>query len=184
MADQEQYHLFIDLSDSTFTLEITGIIAHSTTILNFELAENLIRLNKSEKIIRTLRDPFHLVEEWASIPKQPIRVKDISGFEWNPDSLNFVPTEVDTGYVFVVLKCSKDLTVMISQRAKLGEMPSYITSDHLSKFRDLVKRAYASSEISFSGLIQKNWIGIEIPRADIIAIYRAINEKSLLTLCL
>jgi hypothetical protein len=183
LAEQDQFNFFVDLSDSIVTLEISGIIAHSSTIINYDIANNLRILKQKENIVRMLRDPLHIIEEWASIKKDPIRVKDISGFEWNPDSLNFVPTEVDTEYVFIVFKCSKEITVMISQRAIVGKIPSYMTTDHQTKFENLVNRMINEGNFPFSDLIQKNWIGIEIPRSDAIALFRAINDKSLLTLC-
>jgi hypothetical protein len=183
LAEQDHFNLFIDLSDSIVTLEISGIIAHSTPIMNFEVAETMEDLKQDEDIIRLLQNPFQLIDQWASIPKDPIRVKDISGFEWNPDSLNFVPTKIDTDYVFIVLKCSRDLTVMISQRAIMGKMPPYISSDHFTKFEILMKDKSKDGKSPFVQLLQNKWVGIEIPRSDAIAIYRALTDKTLLTLC-
>jgi hypothetical protein len=184
LADQDHYNLFIDLSDSIVTLEISGIIAHSSSVLNFEISKNFQRLNRNEQIVKMLQEPFHLMDEWASIPKEPIRVKDISGFEWNPDSLNFVPTDADTDYVFFVLKCSGDLSVMVSQRAIIGKMPAYITPDHLTKFSHLINIDDKTRNLPFSDLLQKNWVGIEIPRSDAIALFRALSDESLLALCI
>ena len=184
LADQDQYHIFIDLSDSLISLEMRGIIAHNSKISYFKIADNFELLRQSEDIIRMLRKPFQLIDEWASIPKKPIRVKDISGFQWNPDSLNFVPTQTDTDYVFIVLKCSRDLSVMISQKEIVSDMPSYITSDRSSRFESIIDRKTSSEEMPFSQLLQKNWIGIEIPRSDAVALFRALDENSLLVLCL
>jgi hypothetical protein len=184
LTNMDHYNLFIDLSDSIVTLEISGIIAHSASILNFEIGENYKTNKQTERIIKVLRDPFQLISEWASIPKKPIRVKDISGFEWNPDSLNFVPTKTDTDFVFIALQYSKDLTVLISQRSIVGAMPSYITPDHLNKFEKIIKQNQRSEELPFGQVLQKNWIGIEIPRSDAVILYRALSEKSLLVLCL
>jgi len=184
LADQDHYNIFIDFSDSIITLETNGVTAHSAPILNHEVAGSFEILKQNKNIIRLLKDPLQLIDEWASVPKNPIRVKDISGFEWNPDSLNFVPTIIDTEYVFIVLKCSRDFTVMMSQRAILGKMPEYIISDHLSKFKNLIETKNNSEELPFSHLLQNHWIGIEIPRSDAIALYRAFNENSLIVLCL
>jgi hypothetical protein len=184
LADQDHYNLFIDLSESMVTLEISGIIAHSSTVSNFEVSENFQSLNRNEQIVKMLQEPFHLMEEWASVPKDPIRIKDISGFEWNPDSLNFLPTEVDTDYVFLVLKCSRDLTVMISQRAITGKMPTYIISDHLTKYSNIININDRTQKLPFSDLLQKNWLGIEIARSDAIALFRALSDETLLTLCI
>ena len=184
LADQDQYHIFIDLSDSLIFLELSGITAHTAKISNFEIADNFELLRQSEDIVRMLRKPFHLIDEWASIPKKPIRVKDISGFQWEPDSLNFVPTQTDTDYVFIVFKCSKDLSVMISQKEIVGDIPSYITSDQSSRFESIIDRKTSSEEVPFSQLLQKNWIGIEIPRSDAVALFRALDDNSLLVLCL
>lgn len=184
LVQQDHFNLFIDISDSIVTLEISGIIAHSSPILNFEIAETIEVLRFNEDIIEMLQDPFQLIDQWASIPKAPIRVKDISGYKWNPDSLNFVPTKIDTNYVFIVLKCSRDLTVMISQRAIIGKMPPYIISDHSTKFKNVMTVKSKFKELDFSQLLQKKWIGIEISRSDAIAFYRALTDDSFITLCL
>jgi hypothetical protein len=184
LANQDQYNIFIDLSDSLISLEMSGITAHSAKILNFEIAQNLKSLKQSKDIIKMLREPFHLLDEWASIPKNPIRIKDISGFQWDPDSLNFVPTQTDTEFVFIILKCSRNLSVMISQRAIIGDMPSYINSDQLTSFESITNNKSISDEVPFSQLLQKNWIGIEIPRSDAISLFRALVDNSLVVLCI
>ena len=184
LAELDHYNLFIDLSDSIVTLEISGVIAHSASILNFEIGDDLEKKKKNESIIKFLRDPFHPINEWASIPKNPIRIKDISGFEWNPDSLNFVPTNIDTEFVFIALKYSKELTIMISQRSVVGKMPSYILANHDNRFNNILRLKDTLEDLPFNQLLQKNWIGIEIPRSDAVALFRALNENSLLILCL
>ncbi len=184
LAEQDQYHIFIDLSDSLISLEMSGISAHTAKILYFEITDNFELLRQSEDIVRMLRKPFHLIDEWASIPKKPIRVKDITGIQWDPDSLSLVPTHTDTDYVFIVLKCSRDLSVMISQKEIVGDKPSYITSDQSSRFDSIIDRKTSSEEVPFSQFLQKNWIGIEIPRSDAVGLFRALDDNSLLVLCL
>jgi hypothetical protein len=184
LANQDQYNIFIDLSDSLISLDISGITAHTAEISYFEYSEIYESHYQKEEIIRLLRDPFHLIDEWSSIPKNPIRVKDISGFQWEPDSLNFVPTQTDTQYVIIALKCSRDLSVMITQQEKIEVTPSYITSGQSEKFNSILKRKNFVEEVPFAQLLQKNWIGIEIPRSDAIALFRAFADNSLLVLCL
>ena len=163
LADQDHYNIFINLSDSSVSLEMSGITAHSAEIINFEIAENLELQRRSQDIIKMFREPFKLLDVWASIPKDPIRVKDISGYQWDPDSLNFVPTRTDTDFVFIVIKCTRNLSVMISQRAIIGKMPSYINSDHSTRFEYFLNNT-GSEELPFFQLLQPNWIGIEIRR--------------------
>jgi len=184
LADQDHYNVFINLSDSLVSLEMSGITAHDSKILNFEIAENIRLQRRNKDIVGMFREPFHLLDEWASIPKDPLRVKDISGYQWNPDSLNFVPSITDTKFVFIVLKCSGNFSIMISQRAVIGKMPSYINPDPMKRFNSIMNKKDIPESIPFFPLIQKNWIGIEIPRSDAIAIFRALMENSLLVLCL
>ena len=184
LADQDHYNVFINLSDSLISLEMSGITAHDSKILNFEIAENIRLQRRNKDIVRLFKEPFHLLDEWASIPKDPLRVKDISGYQWDPDSLNFVPSRTDTEFVFIVLKCSGNFSIMISQRAVIGEMPSYINPDPMKRFKSIMNKKNNPESIPFFPLLQKNWIGIEIPRSDAIAIFRALMDKSLLVLCL
>ena len=184
LAETQYYNLFINLSDRFLTLEMSGIIVHEAKIFNFEIAENIQLYRDKRDIVKLLSEPLKLQDEWASIPKDPIRVKDISGYQWDPDSLNFVPTEIDTQFVFIVLKYSKNLSIMISQRAIIGKMPLYIKADPITRFEYIMNEKTNINKIPFSQLLQKNWIGIEIPRSDAIAIFRALTDKSLLVLCL
>lgn len=184
LADQDHYNIFINLSDSLISLDINGITAHQTKILNFELAENIQLQKQNKEIINMLRDPFNLLDEWSSIPKDPVRVKDISGYQWSPDSLNFVPSQTDTQFVFIILKCSRNFSIMISQRTIIGEMPNYIHLDPMKRFKFIVDNKNKSESIQFSDLLQKNWIGVEIPRSDAITLFRALMDESLLVLCL
>ena len=184
LADQDQYNIFINLSDSLVSLEMSGITAHNAKISNFQIAEDIQIQRGNKDIIRMFRDPFHLLDEWASIPKDPLRVKDISGYQWNPDSLNFVPSRTDTEFVFIVLKCSGNFSLMISQRAIIGAMPPYIDPDPMKRFKSIMNNKTRHEDIPFFTLLQKNWIGIEIPRSDAIALFRALMDKSLLVLSL
>ena len=184
LADQEQYNLFINLSDSLISLEMNGITAHRAQILNFTLSDSIRSQRQSQDIIRLLSEPLEILDQWASIPKEPIRVKDITGYKWNPDSLSFVPDQIDTEFVFIVFKCSKNISIMISQRAIIGNMPLYIISDPLTRFEFIMKNQDKMEELPFAQLLQNNWIGIEIPRSDAIALFRALMDKSLLVLCL
>lgn len=184
LSDMDYYNLFINLSDRLVSLETSGITVHDAKIFNFEIAENIQSFRDKKDIVMLLSEPLKLQDEWASIQKDPIRIKDISGYQWDPDSLNFVPTEIDTEFVFVVLKYSKNISIMISQRAIVGKMPSYIKADPMSRFEYIMNKNMEKNKMPFSPLLQKNWIGIEIPRSDAITIFRALKEKSLLVLCL
>jgi len=183
LADQDQYNIFIDLSDSLISIDISGITAHTAKIFDFEIADNFKVLRQNEKIVRMFKEPFHLMDEWASIPKNPIRVKDISGFQWDPDSLNFVPTQTDTEHVFVVLKCSRDFSVMISQKEIIENTPSYVKQDKSAMFESIIEKKTGSAEIPFSQLLQKNWIDIQTSRSDVVALFRALTDNSLIVVC-
>ena len=184
LADQDQYNLFINLSDSLISLEMNGITAHHAQILNYNLSDSIRSQRQSQDIIKLLSEPLEILDQWASIPKEPIRVKDITGYKWNPDSLSFVPDQIDTEFVFIVFKCSKNISIMISQRSIIGDMPSYITSDPLTRFEFITKNQDKMEELPFAHLLQTNWIGIEIPRSDAITLFRALMEKSMLILSL
>jgi hypothetical protein len=184
LADRDHYNIFINLSDSLVSLEMSGITAHDSKILNFKIAENIQRQRQNKDLVRMFREPFHLLDKWASIPKDPLRVKDISGYQWAPDSLNFVPDTTDTEFVFIVLKCSGNFSIMISQRAVTGKMPAYIDPDPINRFNFIMNKNINPESIPFFPLLQKNWIGIEIPRSDAIALFRGLMDKSLLVLCL
>jgi hypothetical protein len=73
---------------------------------------------------------------------------------------------------------------MISQRAITGKMPTYIIPDHLTKYSNIININDRTQKLPFSDLLQKNWLGIEIARSDAIALFRALSDETLLTLCI
>jgi hypothetical protein len=184
LVDQDHFNIFINLSDSLISLEMNGITAHRAQVLNFDISESLRLQRQRQDIVKMLSEPLDLLDVWASIPKEPIRVKDISGYKWNPDSLSFVPDHFDTAFVFIVIKCSKNFSIMISQRTIIGNMPSYLTSDPMTGFDFSMKNKDKTGELPFAPLLQNNWIGIVIPRSDAIVFFRALMEKSSLILSL
>jgi hypothetical protein len=63
-------------------------------------------------------------------------------------------------------------------------MPAYIDPDPIKRFNFIMNKNINPESIPFFPLLQKNWIGIEIPRSDAIALFRGLMDKSLLVLCL
>ena len=112
----DTYTLAISLLDSSVWLDIDGVTIHESKISSFQISEDLKLIRTSAEIRSLLTNPFYLLDEWATIPKEPIRTKDLSGDRKNLDSLDYRPSTVDSTEIMVVLGYSENLKIGMKQR--------------------------------------------------------------------
>ena len=86
----------------------------------------------------------------------------------------------DSGDVSMVLICSGDLSIGISQIVKSqSNNPVLARSISQSSVNQLPTKVDSTR---FRDLLKKDWIHLRIARLEIIAIYRALSEKSQLVI--
>jgi hypothetical protein len=181
-SKNEDYYLVVSLQDSMIWLEIKGVTVHEGIILGYELSYDMQRKRDSREIHNWMKSGFFLQEEWATIPKHPIRTKDISGNRMNLDSLDFRPSAIDSTDIYVVFVYNDSLKLAFVQPQSTS-ISTPLLEKQISLAAGEIKAEITSGDtLSFSSLLQGDWVVIRAAPADIIAIYRALNKKSQLVI--
>lgn len=180
-AKNDQFNLILNFPDSLLELEIKGISMHQCKIRNYEFSPGIERKKNIFEEDRWPIQPITLREQWATIPKRPIRIKDISNMKNLADSLDFTPASNDTGDVSIVLICSGNLSIGISQPKKLRSENPVLARD-ISQTVVMPTESSVVDSAKFRELLKGDWIHLRITRLDAIAIYRALTEKSQLVI--
>jgi hypothetical protein len=178
LAKDDHHHLVLNLPDSALYLDIKGTTVHECPLNKYSISGTIMSLRETDQVKQWLHEPFQLENEWATIPKRPIRVKDISYVGWEADSLDFSPSGTDTTDVFIILQFSKDFNLGLRQVKEVpASDPFLIHQINSDPDSTLLENAVNEKQL-FSQLLKGYWIDISIPRSDAIAVFRAITKNS------
>lgn len=181
-SENKDYYLVVSLPERVIWLDINGVTVHEGAILDYELSPDMKIKRDSREIHHWIKSDFFLIAEWATIPKHPIRTKDISGNRMNLDSLDFRPSEIDSTDIYVVFVYNDSLKLAFVQpHPALSSTP--FLEKQISMAAGEIKAEITSGDtLSFRSLLEGDWIVITAAPADIIAIYRALNKMSQLVI--
>ena len=180
IAKNDQFNLILNFPDSLMELEIKGISVQQTKIQSYTLCPEIKKIKDELGSRKWFRQPVSLREQWATIPKRPIRVKDITTMENLADSLNFSPASDDSGDVSIILVCSGNLSIGISQIKKpLSDNPFLFRS---IEQESISRRSSVTDSVRYWDLLREEWITLKVRRLDATAIYRALSEDSQLVI--
>lgn len=174
----DAYTLVISLLDSSVWLDINGVSIHKSNIVSFQISDDLKLKRESAEISSWLIKSFYVVEEWATVPKEPIRTKDITGTRNDLDSLDFRPFSLDSTDIMVVLMYSENLRIGLKQGGLHSDNRVLLEKQEIKKHGSETILTPTDIKMSYNNLLQEEWISIEISRLDVIAIYRALKIKS------
>jgi hypothetical protein len=180
--ENKDYYLVISLLDSMFWLDMGGINVHESRIAGYELSPSLLVKRPSRQVHVWLKTSFFIQELWATIPKYPIRTKDISGTGAASDSLDFRPSALDSTDIFVVFCTNNSLKIGFRQPD-----PVHTGNPNLKKQIPLISDELdlpimLSDSLEFTKLLGAEWVIITAAPADIIAVYRALDINAQLVI--
>jgi hypothetical protein len=159
-------------------LDIDGVSIHESKINSYQISADLISKRESAKIRAWLQDSYYLTEEWATVPKEPIRTKDLSGDRADQDSLDFRPFAGDSTDIMVVLTYSGNLKIGLKQNGLRSENNILLEKQEIKIQNSEKIIAPENIQMSYTNLLQGDWISIEVPAQDAIAVYRALKINS------
>jgi hypothetical protein len=182
MARDKSVDLAIDLVEHIIILEMNGVILKKNNIFTYQTSPSLSQVYNSDSLIFFLTTPFQLKNSWATIPKEPIIVKEIPK---NPEEayLN-TPTEIpiDSSYVHLILQFNKNFSIEIIPQQKTKDREWLI----INKYDGWLNTSPAKKEIPMIEKcilpLQKYWIKLYINNNDARVIYRALSDDSELSL--
>jgi hypothetical protein len=177
-SENKTYYLVISLLDSMLWLDINGITVHQAKITHYELSPELLARRSTKAIHAWLQTNFYLQEQWATIPKHPIRTKDISGENVNLDSLDFKPSEVDSTDIFIVFKYNESLVLGIRQTEPVMSENPGLRKQIPSDSSEYLLPTESLDSLTYKALLDSEWVTITTGSSDIIAVYRALDLTS------
>ena len=175
MAETDSIYLTINLTDSSASIEISGVAVHKAKMSSVRTSKILLKGN--DKIILTmLATPFTISNAYATIKKEPVMIKmapkDTS--EYKPD---IMPDTSITEPVNYILQMSNGTRVYVYQeeKEKFSDRMNHFSFDFKDRLRDMWSSL--KSAILFKVPEYHPSIKMRLPRADAKIIYRAIPKN-------
>lgn len=174
--------LALDLVDSLALIEVRGVAVRRCRIQAIDRSALLARRLERREFRERLARPFGIVEELATLPKEPIRVEVAPRDTLEAKQLgprNFKPEAPD---LFYILRIDGGLTLDLRQI----EPPAEAAKALEDSLRWHSRRTEAWS--AFTKLVQRQLpahepvITLTLPRDDVKAIYRALVAEAGLAL--
>lgn len=181
-AQTDSISLVVDLLDSTVSLEVKGVEIRRCKVLRSKLSVEGEYMRKIGILSDWLSAPFVLQQEHATIPKEPIRVKEAPK---NADEANLMPPEevpVEEGVVNFWLYFDRNFSLSVKE----AQPPSFGR-----RFRNVFYKAGERfhSELVHLGFLlrlkkpqSRVQISLELSREDAKAVYRALPGQAGLAL--
>ncbi len=178
MAATDSITLAIDLEDSLVTLELRGIIIHQARIQKITYSKILDKLNKDARI-NYFSSPFTNETSYATIPKEPIIIKEAPKDTTEANSLAFLSDTVQKNSICTIIHLNRDLDIEMRQY----EYPKGKGYKRFVLHNKIRQTGHLFSDIfHFTIPDYRPWINIELSAKDIRTIYRSLPQKSMVSI--
>jgi len=174
MAETDSIYLSINLADSAVTLEISGVAVSKTKLTRLSLSKMLQDRN-GYVISSMLSRPLTVINNYASIPKEPLMIKmapkDTS--EYEPD---ITPDTADYEPVNYIMEMDNGTVIYVYQDEKLNTGDGFHLFFFDLRYRLLTTWGTMKSVFTLKVPEYHPYIKIRLPRSDSKRIYRALPE--------
>lgn len=175
MAESDSIYLTVNLPDSIVSLEISGVVVHSSIIKKQNISK-IIRKGNDYIISSLFAKPLTIEHNFASIPKMPLMIKmapkDTS--EYKPD---IIPDTADFEPVNYIMEMDNGMVITVYQEERLNPGDGF----HLFLFDLKYRLKYAlrtmKSILTFKVPEYHPYIKLTLPRTDAKIIFRALPER-------
>lgn len=161
LAQDKSIDLLLDLPARQILLEIQGVTVYSASIVYYNPNDALLALTGSERLSTWLAEPFLLVNEQASIAKEPIQVREIQvGADPSDDHMTRIREPEKDEEVIINLFFDRKLSITLRQiefipenRSDMIHMPDsteYYLEIYLDK--EAAKTIFRAVSIDQTGL--------------------------------
>lgn len=182
LAKGDSISLAVDLRDSLISLEMKGTPIRQCRILRFDMSRALERLQAKGRLHEWLATPFLLENDFATLPKTPIRVITAprDTLEAQARAEETIPLEKNE--VHFTLRFDRNLTLSIEQAQDLT------FQGRIKKWLYELQRSYALMAEGLQALARgelpqhRMLIELELSQEDAKAIYRALPQRAGLAL--
>ena len=115
MAEDESIDLLLDLVSRQIFIEIQGVNVYSSPVLYYTLNDSLQQFNSNDSVYKFLNHPLLLQSEQATIPKEPIQVREIRPRSDGENGLTHFRDPDSITYVNILLNFTGDLSITLNQ---------------------------------------------------------------------
>jgi hypothetical protein len=182
LAQTNAVYLVIDLVDNAVSLEIKGVEVRRCKILRFNISSEDEYMRKIGILSDWLSTPFVLQQERATIPKEPIRVKEAPKDAAEADLQVDKNIPVENSIVKFSLYFDRNFLISVKE----AQPPSFG-----NRFRNVFYKAgerFQSETVNLGFLLRfkkpqnRVQISLELSREDAKAVYRALPNNAGLAL--
>ncbi|MFO7669687.1 MAG: hypothetical protein R6W31_08525 [Bacteroidales bacterium] len=177
LAGSDSIQLVIDLSDSTVSLSIKGVVIHQTKVRSLERDKIFSNMPLNQQV-KLFSQPLLIQSQYATIVKEPIVIRqapkdtlEAALNAWQPDTLIQNPA-------FLILSAEYGIHLIFEQE----DNPTY--RDRWKRFGFYNRLRIRSSIQSLSNSIRFRkqeyppTITVKMPADDLRAIYRALPQST------
>jgi hypothetical protein len=175
MAGTDSLYMIVNLTDSTASIAISGVVVHSSRISRIRTSK-ILRSGEEYAISALFANPLNIINDYSTIRKEPLMIKtaprDTS--EYRPDIIPDTSYIEPAGYI---LETDRDVRIFIYQ----DETATF--HDKLSLFRfdlnDRIRSAWKSLRrvLVFRVPEYQPYIKIRVSKSDARILYRALPRK-------
>ena len=176
-AQKDSIYLTFDSNDSSLMLESKGVILRRAKADRYEMSTMVKWMKESGQGLPGADHPLSLKIVRATVPKTPIRILDRSaGIDSTvtspaldkPDSTNAVMV------VSIIYEIEPGITFYLKQSGTLSRDNWYTEMEQFLRHRWDVAMNDVQRILTGESPKTDLWLSIEIPREDVIAIFRAL----------
>lgn len=156
LAKKRDLYLSVDLVENYVSLDMEGVLLRKCRVDSKRLGSSLDELKKRGEADKWMDRPFSLQKDRASLPKQPILVKDITSKPDTSDALFLLKRPVENQKFMFELEFDRDLRLLVYE--------SGIDAENVLKM-------FGEGEKSDRS------ITLALDRNDVRAVYRALPDS-------
>jgi hypothetical protein len=168
-AEEDSIVLTINLQDSILTLDLLGIELRSCRIYHYRMNRTLAEQKQNGKLLSLLTYSMQLKEERATIPKEPLIIRQIEIGKPVLEDFSFLYRPFDSTEVILDFTFNRDLHIRFEEK-RYNWQEQDVTSLLPFNKHYLALHTY--------------WLELQLAANDLRAIYRALPAKAKLVLCL
>ncbi len=182
LAKSDSIGLVLNLADSTLSLNIRGVNVRECQIYGFKLSHSFKHLKGDHNLFNWLSRPFILQQDWATLPKVPIKIRKAPKDTIEAKKYKREPVTLDKPDVHYTMQFDRHLVIRIHQIESNSVWGS-------------IRKCYYNLILYFSRImntflaffhfnVPKNplWIELKISKNDALAVYRALPNHAALAL--
>ncbi|MBM3263635.1 MAG: hypothetical protein FJY97_09475 [candidate division Zixibacteria bacterium] len=177
-AQLDSIYLTLDMRQNALLLEVKGVTLRKVPIDRFEMSTMIRKMREAGQELPGAGRPNTMRIIKATVPKIPIRVLDMSKGVDSTAAAPASPTKPDSTeavqLVSVIYEIEPGITLYVKQSGPMSRDNWYKEMEQFLRYRWENAVADVQKVLAGEPLQPDLWIKLEIPREDVLAIYRSL----------